>query len=67
MRRLTNEELLRGVRTAWDKGWMQVKLYFMIGGWVEACSAIVCFCPQKGLEAVQAGLYFLIKGVGGWS
>lgn len=28
---LTNEELLRGVRTAWDKGWRQVKLYFMIG------------------------------------
>lgn len=30
---LTNEELLRGVKTAWDKGWKQVKLYFMIGGW----------------------------------
>jgi len=28
---LTNEELLRGVKTAWDKGWKQVKLYFMIG------------------------------------
>lgn len=28
---LTNEELLRGVKTAWDKGWRQVKLYFMIG------------------------------------
>ena len=26
---LTNEELLRGVKTAWDKGWRQVKLYFM--------------------------------------
>lgn len=28
---LTNEELLRGVKTAWDMGWRQVKLYFMIG------------------------------------
>lgn len=27
---LTNEELLRGVKTAWDKGWRQIKLYFMI-------------------------------------
>eukprot|EP00854_Cymbomonas_tetramitiformis_P005145 gene5145-6256_t len=28
---LTNEELLRGIKTAWDMGWYQVKLYFMIG------------------------------------
>ncbi|PNW78808.1 hypothetical protein CHLRE_09g390801v5 [Chlamydomonas reinhardtii] len=28
---LTNEELLRGIKTAWDGGWRQVKLYFMIG------------------------------------
>jgi hypothetical protein len=28
---LTNEELLRGVKTAWQQGWKQVKLYFMIG------------------------------------
>jgi radical SAM-linked protein len=28
---LTNEELLKGVKTAWDRGWKQVKLYFMIG------------------------------------
>ncbi|NER35938.1 MAG: TIGR03960 family B12-binding radical SAM protein [Oscillatoria sp. SIO1A7] len=28
---LTNEELLRGVKTAFDKGWDKVKLYFMIG------------------------------------
>jgi len=28
---LTNEELLRGVTTAWDKGWDKIKLYFMIG------------------------------------
>ena len=28
---LTNEELLRGVKTAWQQGWKQIKLYFMIG------------------------------------
>ncbi|MEO0683750.1 MAG: TIGR03936 family radical SAM-associated protein, partial [Cyanobacteria bacterium J06649_11] len=28
---LTNEELLRGVKTAWNRGWDKVKLYFMIG------------------------------------
>ncbi len=28
---LTNEELLRGVKTAWKRGWDKVKLYFMIG------------------------------------
>lgn len=28
---LTNEELLRGVKTAYEQGWQRVKLYFMIG------------------------------------
>ncbi|MGF1478149.1 MAG: TIGR03960 family B12-binding radical SAM protein [Cyanophyceae cyanobacterium] len=28
---LTNEELLRGVKTAVEQGWSKVKLYFMIG------------------------------------
>ena len=28
---LTNEELRRGVKTAWEQGWDRVKLYFMIG------------------------------------
>lgn len=28
---LTNEELLRGVKTAVQEGWSQIKLYFMIG------------------------------------
>ena len=28
---LTNQELLRGVRTAYQQGWRTVKLYFMIG------------------------------------
>jgi radical SAM superfamily enzyme YgiQ (UPF0313 family) len=28
---LTDAELLQGVKTAWDRGWLQVKLYFMVG------------------------------------
>jgi radical SAM family uncharacterized protein/radical SAM-linked protein len=28
---LTNEELLNGIKTAWEQGWNKVKLYFMIG------------------------------------
>ena len=28
---LANDELLRGVQTAYDRGWRNVKLYFMIG------------------------------------
>lgn len=28
---LTNEELLRGIQTAYDQGWDKIKLYFMIG------------------------------------
>ncbi|NET05301.1 MAG: TIGR03960 family B12-binding radical SAM protein [Symploca sp. SIO2B6] len=28
---LTNEELLKGVKTAYEQGWDKVKLYFMIG------------------------------------
>lgn len=28
---LTNEELLRGIKTAYEQGWNKVKLYFMIG------------------------------------
>ncbi|HEY9735556.1 MAG TPA: TIGR03960 family B12-binding radical SAM protein [Trichocoleus sp.] len=28
---LTNEELLKGVKTAYEQGWDRVKLYFMIG------------------------------------
>ena len=28
---LTNEELLRGIKTAWEQGWTKIKLYFMIG------------------------------------
>jgi radical SAM family uncharacterized protein/radical SAM-linked protein len=28
---LTNEELLRGVKTAYEQGWEKIKLYFMIG------------------------------------
>ena len=28
---LTNEELLRGIKTAFEQGWKKIKLYFMIG------------------------------------
>ncbi|PSP18795.1 MAG: TIGR03960 family radical SAM protein [Cyanobacteria bacterium QS_8_64_29] len=28
---LSNEDLLRGIKTAYERGWNQVKLYFMIG------------------------------------
>ncbi|NET72277.1 MAG: TIGR03960 family B12-binding radical SAM protein [Sphaerospermopsis sp. SIO1G2] len=28
---LTNDELLRGIKTAWEQGWDKIKLYFMIG------------------------------------
>ena len=28
---LSNEELLRGVKTAFEQGWQKIKLYFMIG------------------------------------
>ncbi len=28
---LTNEELLRGIKTAFEQGWDKIKLYFMIG------------------------------------
>ncbi|ALF55690.1 nitrogen fixation protein NifB [Nostoc piscinale CENA21] len=28
---LTNEELLKGVKTAWEQSWDKIKLYFMIG------------------------------------
>jgi radical SAM family uncharacterized protein/radical SAM-linked protein len=28
---LTNEELLRGIKTAFEEGWEKIKLYFMIG------------------------------------
>lgn len=28
---LTNTELLRGIKTAWQQGWDKIKLYFMIG------------------------------------
>ncbi|NJN30468.1 MAG: TIGR03960 family B12-binding radical SAM protein [Synechococcales cyanobacterium RM1_1_8] len=28
---LTNEELLRGIKTAYNQGWEKIKLYFMIG------------------------------------
>ncbi|BAZ52711.1 radical SAM domain-containing protein [Nostoc sp. NIES-4103] len=38
---LTNEELLRGVKTAWEQGWDKIKLYFMIGLPGEADADVV--------------------------
>ncbi len=34
---LTNEELLRGIRTAWDGGWRQVRLAAWVG-WLARLS-----------------------------
>ncbi|HEY9800151.1 MAG TPA: TIGR03960 family B12-binding radical SAM protein [Leptolyngbyaceae cyanobacterium] len=55
---LTNEELLRGVKTAWEQGWDKIKLYFMIGlpgetdadvlGIAETVSWLQRECRAKG-------------------
>jgi radical SAM family uncharacterized protein/radical SAM-linked protein len=55
---LTNEELLRGVKTAYEQGWERVKLYFMIGlpgetdadvlGIAETLRWLQQECRQKG-------------------
>lgn len=44
---LTNEELLRGVKTAWDKGWRQIKLYFMIVSTAATMPPLVYFHPGR--------------------
>ena len=38
---LTDAELLRGIKTAYDHGWKQVKLYFMIGHPTETDEDVV--------------------------
>ncbi|MCL2925324.1 MAG: TIGR03936 family radical SAM-associated protein, partial [Trichodesmium sp. MAG_R04] len=63
---LTNEELLRGVKTAYDQGWDKVKLYFMIGlpgeidadvlGIVETVSWLQQECRAKGRKKLQVTL-----------
>ena len=59
---LTNEELLRGVKTAHDQGWDKVKLYFMIGlpgetdvdvlGIAETIQWLRRECRTKGRKAL---------------
>ena len=63
---LTNEELLRGVKTAYEQGWDKVKLYFMIGlpgeidadvlGIVETVSWLQQECRAKGRKKLQVTL-----------
>ncbi|MEA5620235.1 TIGR03960 family B12-binding radical SAM protein [Cronbergia sp. UHCC 0137] len=63
---LTNEELLRGVKTAWEKGWNKIKLYFMIGlpgetdvdvlGIVETVSWLQQECWEKGRKLLNFNL-----------
>ncbi|CCQ54450.1 MULTISPECIES: TIGR03960 family B12-binding radical SAM protein [Crocosphaera] len=60
---LTNEELLRGVKTAVEEGWDKVKLYFMIGlpgetdldvlGIVETVRWLRQECRIKGRKPLQ--------------
>jgi radical SAM superfamily enzyme YgiQ (UPF0313 family) len=60
---LTNEELLRGVKTAWSQGWDKIKLYFMIGlpgetdtdvlGIVETVSWLKQECWEKGRRSLN--------------
>ena len=63
---LTNEELLRGVKTAYEQGWDRVKLYFMIGlpgetdadviGIAETVRWLQQECRQKGRKPLKINL-----------
>lgn len=63
---LTNEELLRGVKTAWEQGWDKIKLYFMIGlpgetdadvlGIVETVAWLQRECRAKGRKPLSFNL-----------
>ncbi|PMB52995.1 B12-binding domain-containing radical SAM protein [Fischerella thermalis CCMEE 5201] len=63
---LTNEELLRGVKTAWEQGWDKIKLYFMIGlpgetdadvlGIAETVSWLQRECRAKGRKPLAFNL-----------
>jgi radical SAM-linked protein len=63
---LTNEELLRGVKTAWEQGWDKIKLYFMIGlpgetdadilGIAETVSWLQRQCRAKGRKPLNFNL-----------
>ncbi len=60
---LTNEELLRGVKIAYEQGWERVKLYFMIGlpgetdidvlGIAETVRWLRRECFEKGRRALK--------------
>jgi radical SAM family uncharacterized protein/radical SAM-linked protein len=63
---LTNTELLRGVKTAWEQGWDKIKLYFMIGlpgetdtdvvGIVETVRWLQNQCHAKGRKPLNFNL-----------
>jgi hypothetical protein len=63
---LTNEELLRGVKTAYEQGWDRVKLYFMIGlpgetdadvlGIAETVRWLQQECRLKGRKPLKVNL-----------
>jgi radical SAM family uncharacterized protein/radical SAM-linked protein len=63
---LTNEELLRGVKTAYEQGWDKIKLYFMIGlpgetdsdvlGIAETVSWLQRECRGKGRKPLSFNL-----------
>lgn len=63
---LTNEELLRGVKTAWEQGWDKIKLYFMIGlpgetdidvlGIVETVAWLQQECRGRGRKPLNFNL-----------
>jgi len=60
---LSNEDLLRGVKTAYEQGWQKVKLYFMIGlpgetdadviGIAETIRWLKQECRQKGRKPLD--------------
>ncbi|MBH8562453.1 TIGR03960 family B12-binding radical SAM protein [Nostoc sp. CENA67] len=63
---LTNEELLQGVKTAWEQGWDKIKLYFMIGlpgetdadvvGIAETVSWLQRECRARGRKPLNFNL-----------
>ncbi len=63
---LTNEELLRGVKTAFEQSWDKIKLYFMIGlpgetdadvlGIAETVSWLQRECRAKGRKTLSFNL-----------
>ncbi|NER81478.1 MAG: DUF2344 domain-containing protein, partial [Leptolyngbya sp. SIO1D8] len=63
---LTNEELLHGVKTAYEQGWDRVKLYFMIGlpgetdadvlGIAETVRWLQQECRQRGRKPLKVNL-----------